>query len=250
MRFDIGRDGFPLLTTKRVFWRGVAEELLWFISGSTNARDLEDKGIEIWREWGDPETRELGPIYGKQLREFTGVSRETIGYGEGTFTGEFLFVVDQLQDTINQIKADPYSRRHVITLWNPAQIEEMALPPCHGNIIQFYVDADERLNLFMHQRSGDMFLGVPFNIASYSLLLSMVAHVVGREPGEFIHSIGDVHLYSNHIEQALEQLEREPKELPTLVLQGPKDTIDGWNLDLISLIGYDPHPPIKAEVTA
>jgi len=243
MRFDMA-DGFPLLTTKKVFWRGVVAELLWFLSGSTNAKVLEDQGVEIWREWGDPVTREMGPIYGKQFRACDASQDDGCG---GCYPNE---PIDQVANVLQGLRDDPYGRRHVMTLWNPADLPDMALPPCHGIAIQFYVGADERLSLFMHQRSGDAFLGIPFNIASYALLLTMFAAVLNREPGEFVHSIGDVHLYGNHIEQAREQVGRAPRPFPTLNVMSFRDDIDSWTADDFILSGYDPHPAIKAEVSA
>ena len=241
MRFDLA-DGFPLLTTKRVFWRGVVAECLWFMSGSTNAKVLEDQGIEIWRNWGDPLTREMGPIYGKQMRDWT---NRPDGSSAHPYYG-----IDQVAIVLQGLREDPYGRRHVITLWNPADLPDMALPPCHGIAIQFYVGADERLSLFMHQRSGDVFLGVPFNIASYALLLTMFASVLGREPGEFVHSIGDAHLYSNHIEQAREQVSRAPRPFPTLDVVQRHSDMDHWRSEDFFMRGYDPHPAIAAEVSA
>lgn len=253
MRFDLA-DGFPLLTTKRVFWRGVVAELLWFLSGSTNAKVLEDQGINIWRKWGDPVTREMGPIYGKQFRrsfdrEITpdlAMSGCEIGYAPILVSRP----VDQVAEVLQGLREDPYGRRHVMTLWNPADLPDMALPPCHGIAIQFYIGADERLSLFMHQRSGDAFLGIPFNIASYALLLTMFAAVLGREPGEFVHSIGDAHLYSNHIAQAREQISRTPRPFPDLVVVDGHTDMDSWTADDFTLVGYDPHPAIAAEVSA
>lgn len=241
MRFDLA-DGFPLLTTKRVFWRGVVAELIWFLSGSTNAKVLEDAGIEIWRNWGDPLTREMGPIYGKQMRDWT-------NRPDGSSVHPY-YGIDQVATVLQGLREDPYGRRHVMTLWNPADLPDMALPPCHGIAIQFYVGADERLSLFMHQRSGDVFLGVPFNIASYALLLTMFASVLGREPGEFVHCIGDTHLYSNHIAQAREQVSRAPRPFPTLDVVQRHTDMDHWRSEDFLLRGYDPHAAIAAEVSA
>lgn len=243
MTFDLA-EGFPLLTTKKVFWRGVVTELLWFLSGSTNARVLEDAGINIWREWGDPVTREMGPIYGRQMRHWLGLVED--GYG----CIEDATLIDQVANVLQGLRGDPYGRRHVMTLWNPADLSQMALPPCHGIAIQLYVAADGRLDLFMHQRSADVFLGVPFNIASYALLLSMFAAVLGRLPGRFIWSGGDVHLYANHIDQAREQIGRRPRPFPTLVVDaaGYRDNLDGWTPQDLMLFDYDPHPAIAAEV--
>lgn len=245
MRFDMA-DGFPLLTTKKVFWRGVVAELLWFLSGSTNAKALEDQGINIWREWGDPVTRELGPIYGKQFRSWN--ARPYVTHDDDGVV--HYRPIDQIANVLQGLRDDPYGRRHVMTLWNPADLPDMALPPCHGIAIQFYVGADERLSLFMHQRSGDVFLGIPFNIASYALLLHMFAAVLGRKPGEFVHSIGDAHLYSNHITQAREQVSRAPRPFPQMyaVKKGGGD-LHNWTPDCFTLTGYDPHPAIKADVS-
>lgn len=254
MRFDLA-DGFPLLTTKKVFWRGVVAELLWFLSGSTNAKVLEDQGINIWREWGDPVTREMGPIYGQQMRHWYAAWHQPllpVGPDGQVLTVRFKpeTHIDQVAHVLQGLRDDPYGRRHVMTLWNPADLKRMALPPCHGIAIQFYVGADERLSLFMHQRSGDVFLGIPFNIASYALLLTMFAAVLGREAGEFVHSIGDAHLYSNHIDQAREQVSRAPRPFPTLDVSAKRTDMDHWSPGDFSLHGYDPHPAIAAEVSA
>ncbi|MFP4519742.1 MAG: thymidylate synthase, partial [Oceanicaulis sp.] len=199
IRCDLA-DGFPLLTTKKVFFKGVAVELLWFIKGMTNVKWLQERGVTIWDEWAD-DTGELGPVYGKQWRRWEGPNGEEI---------------DQLAGLIAQIKANPDSRRHVISAWNPADTPSMALPPCH-TLFQFKV-LGGRLHLQLYQRSADMFLGVPFNIASYALLLAMVAKVTGYEPGEYVHTFGDAHIYSNHVDQVKEQLSREPRALPKLHL--------------------------------
>lgn len=217
--------GFPLLTTKRVFWKGVVGELLWFISGDTNIKWLQEQGIKIWDEWAD-ENGDLGPVYGKWWRDWNGI--------------------DQLQNVIDQIKTNPNSRRHIVTTWNPERIEEMALPPCHM-MYQFNVRG-EFLDLQLYQRSADMFLGVPFNIASYSLLLHMVAKVTGYRPGEFIHTFGDVHVYENHVVQCIKQLSRMQRTFPMLGIKGNPQTIDDFDMDSFYLIDYDPHPTIKAPV--
>lgn len=217
--------GFPLLTTKRVYWKGVVGELLWFISGDTNIKWLQEQGIKIWDEWSD-ENGDLGPVYGKWWRDWNGI--------------------DQLQNVIDQIKTNPNSRRHIVTAWNPERIEEMALPPCHM-MYQFNVRG-EYLDLQLYQRSADMFLGVPFNIASYSLLLHMVAKITGLKPGEFIHTFGDVHIYKNHIDQCVEQLSREQKAFPQLGIKGQPTSIDEFTLDSVYLLNYNPHPTIKAPV--
>lgn len=231
MRFDLS-EGFPLVTTKKMFTRGIFEELLWFISGSTNAKVLEDKNVNIWREWGDPITRELGPVYGKQWRDWEGA--------DGSHH-------DQLLDVIQQIKTNPDSRRLIVSSWKVDEIDRMALPPCHC-FYQFYV-SDGRLSLQLYQRSADMFLGVPFNIASYALLLHMVAQVTGLRPGDFIHTIGDAHIYLNHIDQVETQLARTPYPLPRLYLNPSITDIESFTIDDIILTGYQCHPAIKAPVS-
>lgn len=238
MEFDMAV-GFPLLTTKRVPFKAVALELDWFLSGNTNAKWLEDRGVNIWREWGDPVTREMGPIYGMQFR-----NQESVVENHE----DSLAWVDPLLDVVNSIKSEPHGRRHVISLWDAPSIEYMALPPCHGIAIQFYVEADGRLSLSMYQRSADVFLGLPFNIASYSLMLHYVAKAVNREPGRFLWFGGDVHLYSNHIEAAKEQLSRSPKAFPVLTVSGEFGLVPVY--ENCELAGYDPHPAIKAEVSA
>jgi thymidylate synthase len=229
MRFDLS-EGFPLVTTKKVHTRSVFGELLWFLRGDTNVKWLHDRGITIWDEWAD-EDGDLGPIYGHQWRSWP------------TPDGRH---VDQVAQVIEQIRTNPDSRRHVISAWNVADVPSMALPPCH-TLIQFYV-ANGRLSCQLYQRSGDVFLGVPFNIASYALLTHMVAQVTGLEVGDFVHTLGDAHLYSNHVEQARLQLTREPRPLPTLTLDPSVTMIDGFDLEHITLEGYDPHPAIKAPV--
>lgn len=243
MRFDLGKHGFPLLTTKRVFWKGVVAELLWMLSGSTNVRPLQDQGVSIWDEWADLETGDLGPIYGYQMRQWTGVVQDSEGCVED------VRVIDQVADVLKSLRTDPHGRRHVMTLWNPGDLPDMALPPCHGVAIQFYVGDDERLSLAMYQRSADAFLGLPFNIASYALLLEMFAAVLDRQPGEFVWMGGDVHLYGNHVEQAQQQVLREPRSLPRLRVL-PRPDMDTWQSSDIRLDAYDPWPAIPAEVSA
>jgi thymidylate synthase len=242
MRFDLTK-GFPLVTTKKVFTKGVFAELLWFLSGSTNAGDLEKQGVKIWSAWKD-EDGELGPVYGAQWRkwpQFNSGDRSKYNGVEHEIKW-----IDQIQEVIESIKNNPNSRRHIVSAWNVAEIDKMALPPCHS-FFQFYVRG-EFLDLQLYQRSGDVFLGIPFNIASYSLLLMMIAQVTGYKPGCFIHTIGDAHLYLNHIEQATLQLSREPRELPTVKLNPEVKNIDDFTLDDITVEGYNPYPPIKAEV--
>lgn len=228
MRFNL-QEGFPLLTTKRVFWKGVAHELLWFLTGNTNIGYLHDHGVTIWDEWAD-ENGDLGPVYGKQWRRWE------------TPRGN----IDQIANVIAQIASNPDSRRMVVSAWNPADIPLMALPPCHM-FFQFYV-ADGKLSCQLYQRSADAFLGVPFNIASYALLTHMIAHVTGLEVGEFIHTFGDAHIYMNHLEQVDTLLSREPRTLPTLKIVNKVSSIDNFKFEDFQLVGYDPHPAIKADV--
>jgi thymidylate synthase len=223
-------EGFPLVTTKKVHLKSIIHELLWFLKGSTNIEYLKKNGVTIWNEWADI-NGELGPVYGKQWRSWEA--------SDGT--------IDQIANVIEGLKHDPFSRRHVVTAWNPADVAYMALPPCHM-FFQFFVDDENRLSLQMYQRSADIFLGVPFNIASYSLLLMMVAQVTDLKPHEFIHTIGDAHLYVNHIDQAKLQLSREPLELPAMHLNPNIKNIDDFRYEDFKLVGYEPYPAIQAEV--
>lgn len=269
MRFDLSQ-GFPLLTTKRVPFRIVAEELLWFISGSTDVKPLLDAKVDIWTrdayalykrelsEWGrgikkfDPVTlgeyrthvskvgADIGPIYGKQWRSWP-----------SNRVDEFeqqVPPIDQLAQVIESLRTNPDSRRHLVSAWNVSDLDDMALPPCH-TLFQFYV-ADGKLSCQLYQRSADVFLGVPFNIASYALLTHMIAHVLDLEVGEFIHTLGDAHIYVNHIDQVTQQLEREPRSLPQLFIEPHVDDIDDFTIADIDVWGYDPHPPIKGEQSA
>ncbi len=229
MRIDL-RDGFPLLTTKKLHLRSIIHELLWFLTGDTNLRYLHDNRVTIWDEWADADGN-LGPVYGAQWRSWP-----TADGGH----------VDQIAGLIDAIRSNPDSRRHIVSAWNVADLDKMALPPCHA-LFQFWV-ADGGLSCQLYQRSADVFLGVPFNIASYALLTMMVARSCGLEPREFIHTFGDVHLYRNHIDQARLQLERQPRPLPTMILNREVTSIFDFRFDDFELTGYDPHPHIKAPI--
>ena len=229
MRFDLA-DGFPVLTTKKLHLRSIIIELLWFLRGDTNIRWLNDNKVSIWDEWAD-DNGDLGPVYGHQWRSWPARDGSTI---------------DQIADVVQQIQTKPDSRRLIVTAWNPADVDRMALPPCHC-LFQFYV-ADGRLSCQLYQRSADIFLGVPFNIASYALLTHMMAHVTGLKPGEFIHTLGDAHLYLNHLEQADQQLQRQPHSLPRLVMKHDVKAIDGFEYEDFEIAGYEAHPHIAAPV--
>jgi thymidylate synthase len=229
MRFDLD-DGFPLLTTKKLHLKSIIHELLWFLSGSTNVSYLRQHGVRIWDEWAQ-EGGELGPVYGKQWRSWSAPDGRSI---------------DQIARLVEGIRNNPYSRRHIVTAWNPADVEAMALPPCHC-LFQFHL-AEGRLSCQLYQRSADVFLGVPFNIASYALLTMMVAQVSGHRPGDFIHTLGDAHLYMNHLEQADRQLEREPRRLPRMINNPDVRSIFDFTYGDFRVEDYDPHPHIKAEV--
>jgi thymidylate synthase len=229
MRFDLG-EGFPLTTTKKLHVKSIIHELLWFLAGDTNIKYLNQHGVRIWDEWAD-QNGDLGPVYGRQWRSWPGSDGGTI---------------DQIANVVAAIRRNPDSRRLIVTAWNPAEADQMALPPCHC-LFQFYV-ARGRLSCQLYQRSADVFLGVPFNIASYALLTMMVAQVTGLAPGEFVHSFGDAHLYLNHLEQARLQLERPPRRLPRMVLNLAVDDLFAFRYEDFKLEDYDPHPHIKAKV--
>ncbi|OCA90847.1 thymidylate synthase [Bacillus sp. FJAT-27225] len=230
MRFNL-QEGFPLITTKKLHLRSIIHELLWFLNGDTNIRYLQENGVRIWNEWAD-EAGNLGPVYGKQWRSWEGADGTT---------------VDQISELISQIKTNPNSRRLLVNAWNVAEIDKMALAPCHC-LFQFYV-ADGKLSCQLYQRSADVFLGVPFNIASYALLTMMIAQVCDLEPGEFVHTFGDVHIYKNHIEQVKEQLSREPRKLPQMNINPDVKDIFSFKYEDFTLEGYDPHPHIKGVVS-
>lgn len=230
IRFDLS-NGFPLLTTKRVHWKSVAVELLWFLRGDTNVKYLHDHGVTIWDEWID-DVGGLGPVYGAQWRHWKAGS----------------YAIDQIKIVIDTIKTDPFGRRHIVSAWNPAEIDEMALPPCHM-IFQFHVSNDGKLSCHLNQRSADIFLGVPFNIASYALLTHLIARECGLKVGDLVISFGDVHLYENHVLQARDQLLRDVKMRPSLRINGDAGIFD-VKYDDLQIVGYNPHPSIKADVSA
>lgn len=230
MRFDLSK-GFPLLTTKKLHLKSIIHELIWFLKGSTNVAYLQENGVRIWNEWAR-ENGELGPIYGYQWRSWP------------SYTGEH---IDQIGKLIEDLKSSPDSRRHIVSAWNVGQISEMALPPCHI-LFQFYV-ADGKLSCQLYQRSADLFLGVPFNIASYALLTMMVAHVAGLKPGVFVHTLGDVHIYNNHIDQVKLQVTRTPYELPKMVINERVKSIDDFTFEDFTLLDYQSHPHIKGDIS-
>ncbi len=230
MRFNL-QDGFPMLTTKKLHLKSIVHELLWFLKGETNVKYLQENGVRIWNDWADKDGN-LGPIYGFQWRKWTARGGQHI---------------DQIQQVVNSIKNYPYSRRHIVSAWNVGDIEQMALPPCHI-LFQFYV-ANGKLSMQLYQRSADIFLGVPFNIASYSLLLLMMAQVTGLEAHEFVHTIGDAHIYNNHLEQVKEQLSREPLSLPQMNLNPDKKDIFSFTFDDFTLENYEAHPHIKGAIS-
>jgi thymidylate synthase len=229
MRFDL-QQGFPLLTTKKLPFRVIAHELFWFLKGDTNIKYLHDHNVTIWDEWAD-ENGDLGPIYGKQWRAWE------------TQDGR---VIDQISNVVEQIRTNPDSRRHLVVAYNPSDLDKMALPPCHA-FFQFYV-ANGKLSCQLYQRSGDVFLGVPFNIASYALLTHLIAHVCNLEVGEFIHTLGDAHIYKNHIDQVKLQLTREERQLPRLIIKRNVQSVFDFTIDDLEIQGYDPHPHIKGDV--
>ena len=229
MRFDLS-EGFPLLTTKKLHLRSIIHELLWFLQGDTNIRYLKENKVSIWDEWAD-ENGELGPVYGKQWRRWEAPDGREI---------------DQIRQLVEGLKKNPDSRRHLVSAWNPADVDRMALPPCHA-LFQFYV-AGGKLSCQLYQRSADIFLGVPFNIASYALLTQMMAQVLGLQPGDFVHTLGDAHLYSNHLDQAREQLSRPPRALPQLRINPTVTDLFAFRFEDFEITGYDPHPHIAAKV--
>ncbi|MGV2976797.1 thymidylate synthase [Roseibium alexandrii] len=233
MRFDLS-EGFPLVTTKKLHLRSIIHELLWFVAGDTNIAYLKEHGVKIWDDWAD-ENGDLGPVYGYQWRSWPAPSRD--GSGQS---------IDQISNVLEMIRKSPESRRLIVSAWNPALVDEMALPPCHA-LFQFYV-ADGKLSCQLYQRSADVFLGVPFNIASYALLTMMIAQVTGLKPGDFVHTLGDAHLYSNHFDQAREQLTRAPRALPEMKINPAVTDLFAFTYEDFELTGYDPHPHIAAPI--
>jgi thymidylate synthase len=246
MRFDL-REGFPLITTKKLHIKSIMHELLWFVRGETHVKPLQDAGVRIWNEWATAEQTarfgrlegDLGPVYGHQWRNFGATQKP-----DGTYATDG---VDQLKRVLHDIQERPNSRRLIVTGWNPKEADQVALPPCH-TLFQLYVQ-DGELSCQLYQRSADVFLGVPFNIASYALLTMMIAHVSGLRPGDFVHTFGDAHLYLNHLDQAKLQLEREPKKLPRLLINPEAKDLFAFRFEDFTIEGYDPHPHIKAEVS-
>lgn len=246
LRFDLA-EGFPLVTTKKVHTKSIIQELLWFLAGRTDNAWLTERGVTIWNEWATAEQcakfgrgeGELGPVYGHQWRNFGATKK-----ADGTYNSDG---VDQIKLLIEQLKKNPASRRHLVTGWNPLEADKVALPPCH-TLYQFHVSTDNRLSCQLYQRSADLFLGVPFNIASYSLLTHMIAQVTGLKPGHFVHTFGDAHIYSNHLEQVDLQCSREPRPLPRLILNPEIKDLFDFKYEDITIEGYDPHPGIKAPV--
>ncbi len=246
MRFDL-REGFPLVTTKKLHLKSIIHELLWFLRGETHVKPLQDAGVRIWNEWATPEQTarfgrkegDLGPVYGHQWRNY-GATKNA----DGSYASDG---VDQIKRLLRDIVENPYSRRLLVTGWNPKEADQVALPPCH-TLFQFYVQ-DGELSCQLYQRSGDVFLGVPFNIASYALLTMMIAHVTNLRPGDFVHTLGDAHLYKNHLEQAKLQLTREPRRLPTMWINPEVKDLFAFRYEDFRLEGYDPHPHIAAEVS-
>lgn len=224
-------EGFPLVTTKKVHLKSILYELLWFLRGETNVRWLQERGVTIWNEWADKETGDLGRVYGAQWTDWRGADGRS---------------VNQIENVVAQIRRNPDSRRLIVSAWNPSEVDAMALPPCH-TLFQFYV-SDGRLSCQLYQRSADLFLGVPFNIASYALLTLMVAQVTGLQPGDFVHTFGDLHIYSNHLDQVRLQLTREPRALPTMTLNPERRELKDFVFEDFALAGYDPHPAIKGAV--
>ena len=246
LRFDLA-EGFPLVTTKKVHTKSIIQELLWFLAGRTDNAWLTERGVSIWNEWATAEQcakfgrgeGELGPVYGHQWRNFGATKK-----ADGTYNSDG---VDQIKLLVEQLKKNPASRRHLVTGWNPLEADKVALPPCH-TLYQFHVSTDNRLSCQLYQRSADLFLGVPFNIASYSLLTHMIAQVTGLKPGHFVHTFGDAHIYSNHLEQVDLQCSREPRPLPRLILNPEIKDLFAFKYEDITIEGYDPHPGIKAPV--